>query len=582
MRVLATAGHVDHGKSTLVRRLTGMEPDRLAEERSRGLTIDLGFAWTEVDGRLLAFVDVPGHERFVSNMLAGVGPVAAALVVVAADEGWQAQSAEHLAALDAFGVRHGLLVVTKADRADPAPVLADARDRIAGTTLGDVPAVAVSGRTGEGLDRLRAELAALADRLPDPDPAADVRLWIDRAFTVRGSGTVVTGTLGAGTVRTGDELVLAGTGDRVTVRGLQSLGNTAAEIPAVARIAVNLRGVDRDRVRRGDALLTPGAWPCSAELDARLRGDKAAELHRELVLHLGAAAVPCRVRPLGTDTVRLTLRSALPVRAGDTGLLRDPGEHRVPAGIEVLDVCPPGLRRRGAARRRALELGAGEAAAAYVRRQGAVTGSELRTLGWDPPFPPRVDDWVVDDGLWENLPARARDGYAAWSRGDELAAGMPADALRRELGVPAELLPATLARAGLELRDGLVRRPGSAGALPERVERALREVERGLAAAPFRAPEADDLAALGLGRRELAAAERAGRLWRLADGLVLGPDAPRRAAEVLRGLAGTFTVSQARRALGTTRRVAVPLLEHLDADGVTECLPDGTRRISPG
>ena len=204
MQVIATAGHVDHGKSALVRALTGMEPDRWAEERRRGLTIDLGFAWmTLPDGERLAFVDVPGHERFVPNMLAGVGPVPAVLIVVAADGGWMPQSAEHLAAIDAVGIRHGLLAVTRSDLADPGPATRQALDRIAGSHLGTVEAVAVSAVTGAALPELRAALARLIASLPAPDPAAPVRLWVDRSFSIRGSGTVVTGTLPAGTVAIG-------------------------------------------------------------------------------------------------------------------------------------------------------------------------------------------------------------------------------------------------------------------------------------------------------------------------------------------------------------------------------------------
>src|SRR5690349_6898877 len=218
MYVVATAGHVDHGKSTLVRALTGMEPDRWAEERRRGLTIDLGFAWTELaPGLTVAFVDVPGHERFVPNMLAGVGPVPAALFVVAADEGWKPQSAEHLAALHALGVRHGLLVITRADLAEPGAALRQARAELAATSMAGAEAVTVSAVTGEGLDDLRAALDRLVDGLPPADPGAPVRLWIDRAFTIKGAGTVVTGTLGAGRLRPGDELALGG--DTVRVRG---------------------------------------------------------------------------------------------------------------------------------------------------------------------------------------------------------------------------------------------------------------------------------------------------------------------------------------------------------------------------
>ncbi|EHR51425.1 selenocysteine-specific elongation factor SelB [Saccharomonospora marina XMU15] len=579
MHVVATAGHVDHGKSALVRALTGMEPDRLAEERSRGLTVDLGFAWTELSDHVLAFVDVPGHERFVSNMLAGTGPVAAAMFVVAADEGWQAQSGEHLAALDAFGVRHGLLVVTKADRADPAPVLAQARDRIAATSLGRVHAVAVSARTGEGLDRLRQHLVALADELPEPDRDADVRLWIDRAFTVRGAGTVVTGTLGAGTIGVGEQLRL-GTGPRVTVRGLQALGQPRDEVDAVARVAVNLRGVDRGDVRRGDTLLTPGAWEHTREVDVRLRGAKSAEVHRGLVLHVGAAAVAARVRPLGTDTARLALAAPLPLRAGDTGLLRDPGQHRVPAGVDVLDPDPPPLRRRGAARARAAELDERDdaVAAAYVRRHGAVPLSRLRALGWHPPAS-RVGSFAVDERLLAELPGRAKQEFAAWRAREPLASGLPVRSLRQTLAVPSEVLTAVLPQTGLELRDGVLRDPGSTENLPERIDRAVREVERMLDSCPFHAPEADDLSRLGLGTRELAAAERAGRLLRVARGVVLAPRSLSRARAVLTGLPQPFTVSQARKALDTTRRVAVPLLERLDADGVTRRHDDGTRTL---
>ena len=223
MHVIATAGHVDHGKSALVRALTGMEPDRWAEERRRGLTIDLGFAWTTLpSGRRLALVDVPGHERFVGNMLAGVGSVPAALVVVAADDGWSAQTAEHVAVLDALGVRHALLAVTKSDVADAGPVLADVRERLAGTSMGEVTGVGVSALTGAGMPELTAALERLLAELPAPATDGSVRLWIDRAFTIRGAGTVVTGTLAAGAVEAGDRLDLGGR--EVVVRGVQSLG----------------------------------------------------------------------------------------------------------------------------------------------------------------------------------------------------------------------------------------------------------------------------------------------------------------------------------------------------------------------
>jgi selenocysteine-specific elongation factor len=238
MYVIATAGHVDHGKSTLVRALTGMEPDRWAEERRRGMTIDLGYAWMTLPaGDKLAFVDVPGHERFVPNMLAGLGPVPAVMFVVAADGGWMPQSAEHLAAVDALGVRHGLLVITRSDLADPAPATRQARAEIARTSLGAVEAISVSAVTGQGLDDLRAALVRLVDSLGAAAPArpTPIRLWIDRSFTIKGAGTVVTGTLPAGTVRNGQELALAPSGRTVRVRGLEALGEPAATVTGVAR-----------------------------------------------------------------------------------------------------------------------------------------------------------------------------------------------------------------------------------------------------------------------------------------------------------------------------------------------------------
>lgn len=598
MRVIATAGHVDHGKSTLLRRLTGMEPDRWEEERRRGLTIDLGFAWTELDGDTLAFVDVPGHERFVPNMLAGVGPVPAALFVVAADEGWMPQSAEHLSALHALGVRHGLLAVSKADRATPDDTARQARQRIARSSLGDVPWVAVSGTTGDGLSELRTALAALARSLPQPDTDADVRLWVDRAFTVRGAGTVVTGTLAAGTLRAGDTLALL-SGERVRVRAIQSLGRDVERASAVARVALNLRGVEPGTIRRGDALLRPDVWLATSVLDVRLRPDVAGgqtddhgapaltegrSSSRHLMLHAGSAAVPARVRPLGADTARLTLDRSLPLRTGDVCLLRDPGEHRIHAGVDVLDVDPPALGRTGSARRRAAELTTedpAELAARYLRRHGFVRTAALRVRGL-PDVGVDVGGWLADADRWAELPKQARERVRAWRAANPLAAGMPAGELRRELGLPdVGLLDPVLAESGLSHADGVVRERAAGPELPGNVDQAVRTLESRLAEARFRAPDADELRALGLGHRELAAAVRAGRLSRIADGVVLGPDAVSDAARVLADMPQPFTVSQARQALGTTRRVAVPLLELLDAEGVTQLRPDGSRVRRP-
>ncbi len=584
MHVIATAGHVDHGKSTLVRALTGMEPDRWAEERRRGMTIDLGFAWTALpSGAVVAFVDVPGHERFVPNMLAGVGPVPAALFVVAADEGWMPQSTEHLAALDALGVRHGLLAVTRADLADPAPAASLARAEIAATSLGAVETVAVSAVTGAGLDELRAALDRLVARLPAPDLDAPVRVWVDRSFTIRGSGTVVTGTLGAGRLRAGDALELAG-GRPVRIRGLQSLGAPVSQAAAVARVAVNLRGADRDEVGRGDALVTPGRFLVTELVDVRLTGDPVATLPAELTLHVGSAAVTARVRPLGVDTARLMLSTALPLRIGDRALLRDPGRHHVAGGVTVLDVAPPPLRRRGAAAARAAELSTMDGVPderAELRRRGLVRRAELERMGVPVTLAPVAGDWLADPARWSALRAALVGQVTAYVRDHPLEPGAPVEALRHALGLPDRVLVDALVAPPLLARAGRVGLAGPGSGLPEPVARAVDRVRADLAGQPFRAPEAARLVELGLGPRELAAAVRAGALVRVADGVVLLPGAVEAAVKVLSGLPQPFTLSDARKALETTRRVAVPLLELLDRQGATRRLPDDRRAVTP-
>ncbi|GAA4892821.1 selenocysteine-specific translation elongation factor [Actinomycetospora straminea] len=595
MRVVATAGHVDHGKSTLVRALTGMEPDRWAEERRRGMTIDLGFAWTTLPGSAepVAFVDVPGHERFVTQMLAGVGPVPATMFVVAADSGWMPQSTEHLDALDALGVRDGLLVVTRSDLADPELARDEALEHLAESSLGRLPAVCVSGATGAGLDELRSALSALVGGLPAPDLDADVRLWVDRAFTVRGAGTVVTGTLGAGTIHVGDELAL---GSRtVTVRGLQALGESVDPVAAVARVALNLRGVGLDEVGRGDALTTPGKWLRSDVVDVRVgppRGaDVAVDLPQQVMLHVGSAAVAARVRPLSTEPgaermVRLTLREPLPLRPGDHALLRDPGAHRVLGGVTVLDVRPPALRRRGAARARAGELAATDGtpdALGELARRHLMQRDELVALGASVPDEiPSAGGWLVDPGWLPTLASRLVAAVAAHAEAQPLDAGLPAKAAARALELPEpRLLDLVLAEPGassLVAAGGRIR-SRDAGGLPEGVRAAVATVRSELAEAPFAAPEAHRLAELGLRTRELGAAVQAGALLKVGDGIYLAPDAVDVAVARLAGLPSPFTLSEARQALGTTRRVAVPLLEYLARQGRTRRDDEGRHAL---
>ncbi|MGW3352617.1 SelB domain-containing protein [Nonomuraea rubra] len=616
MYVIATAGHVDHGKSTLVRALTGIEPDRWAEERRRGMTIDLGFAWTTLpSGRRLAFVDVPGHERFVTNMLAGLGPVPAVMFVLAADQGWQAQSQEHWEAIEALGVERGLLVVTRCDLMDPAPAVEEARERVAW------PVVTVAGSTGEGLGELRAALDRMVAGLPVADARAPVRLWIDRAFTIRGAGTVVTGTLAAGRLRVGDVLVLDG--ERVRVKGLQVTGEAVESVRAAARVAVNLRGVELERVSRGKALLTPGGWVETSVADVRLEtGAGAGEPPREAVLHIGSASVPVRVRPFGpvhggtaggagmgsvagtahaagapraygtahaagaaggggACAVRLVLARALPLRVGDRALLRCSG--RPITGVVVLDVLPPPLRGRGAGTRRAAELApfaASDRAAARMPDAATVLGwrgmvrrSELVAMGLDPrPLEvPGAGDWLVDAGRWKELGERLGAIVAEQP-------GIPVDAARTALGLPARELVEALVRACPPLRvsDGRIDGDG----VPDAVAEAVGRLREELARAPYLAPEAARLPELGLTRQAVALAARAGLVLRLADGVVLLPGADVAAARVLARLPQPFTAGDARAALGTNRRVVIPLLEHLDRLRLTRRLDERLRVVT--
>lgn len=621
--VVATAGHVDHGKSALVRALTGIEPDRWDEEKRRGLTIDLGFAWTTLpSGREVSFVDVPGHERFLGNMLAGLGPAPIVCFVIAADEGWMPQSSDHRDALAALGIDRGLIVVTRTDLApDRVPaVIAQARRALAGTGLAAAPALGVSALTGAGLDELRTALDAVLAAAPPAAPEDRVRLWIDRAFTVGGAGTVVTGTLAAGSVAVGDRLALSGRdlSGPVDVRGVHSRNTPVDRAEPTARVAVNLRGAAAGSVHRGDALLTPDAWWETEVVDVRGTsvgtgtgsdtgtdsggrsgsgtgadpGTAAGEvdltgLAEQLTVHLGTAAVPARLRPFDSLHARLHLERALPLAVGDRAVLRDPGSEAPLAGVELLDVDPPALGRRGAGTRRAAALARmtphGDLLT-EVRRRDAMAAAQARRLGVPVPDPlpdgvRAVGELLVAEDALARWAAELRRAVAAHAERDPLSAGLPLGAAQDRLGLPdPRLLPVVAARTGLVHDAGRLRTPGQGDGLGP-AEAGVAALEQRLRRNPFAAPEADDLSGWRLGARELAAAARLGRVLRLPDGVVLLPDAPARAMRVLAGLDQPFTASAARQALGTTRRVAIPLLEHLDSRGWTRRVDAGRREV---
>ncbi|MEX3508524.1 selenocysteine-specific translation elongation factor [Kocuria carniphila] len=595
MYVVATSGHVDHGKSTLVRALTGMEPDRWAEEKRRGLTIDLGFAWVDLaSGKNVAFVDVPGHERFLGNMLAGLGPAPVVCFVVAADEGWQAQSSDHRDALAALGIERGLIVLTKTDRAPERveAVTEQVRGELAGTGLRDAPVVAVSAQNGTGLGEFRSALDSLLDGLPLPDPADRLRLWVDRAFSVSGAGTVVTGTLTSGTVRVGDRLLLLGQGRgrSVTVRSLQSHNSSVESIGPTNRVAINLRGISAEDIHRGDALLAPNAWPTTDELDVRrMSGISFEDAPAEIMVHAGSSSVPARLRPFDDDHARVQLSRELALIPGDRLVMRYPEARVLLGGARVLDVDPAGLTRRGDSARQAAWLAGlpdtGDAVA-ETKRRGAVRVARLHQLGLvatDTAEPPadanilRAGQWWIHRPVLISWAGQLRTAVERLHERDPLSPGLTRGAAIGELSLPGpELLSAIIKQAQLEERDGSITVPGRAAGLGA-AEKSLTTVEAQLTKNPFAAPEAYELDDLGLGPRELAAAERAGRLLRLEGGVVVLPNAPALAMRELARLEQPFTTSQARQAWGTTRRVAIPLLEHLDARGWTRRL-DGSKR----
>jgi selenocysteine-specific elongation factor len=360
------------------------------------------------------------------------------------------------------------------------------------------------------------------------------------------------------------------------------LSRPVGNASAVARVAVNLRGAEPDALRRGAALLTPRRFHVTSTLDVRVHGDPVTALPRSVMLHVGSAAVAARVRPLGTDTARLTLSRALPLRIGDRGLLRDPGQHHIAGGASVLDVAPPPLNRRGAAAERARLLATLDGQPdmrSELSRRGVIKRTDLERMGVTPTSSPITGEWLIDPDLRQTMQARLGPHVADWRREHPLEPGPPVEVTRQALRLPDRSLVHALVSPPLTVRDGRVVRIDDGTGLPPSIAEAIEKLQADLGAAPFAAPDAARLAELRLGPRELAAATRAGALVRVAEGVVLLPGSVERSVSVLAALTQPFTVSEAKQALGTTRRVAVPLLELLDRRRLTERLPDDRRRV---
>jgi selenocysteine-specific elongation factor len=424
-----------------------------------------------------------------------------------------------------------------------------------------------------------------------------VRIWVDRAFSITGSGTVVTGTLPAGTVRRGDELALTPAMRPVRVRALQSLGDTAAELTGVARAALNLRGIDLADVRRGMALIQPGRWVIARQVDVRLGHHQDDGLPATMTLHVGSARTPAKVRMLGSGHARLTLRDPVPLHVADRVLLRDPGAAasqdapgavtapwRGITGAVVLDLNPPPLTRRGAAAAATAELASwpeSPTAANLLMRRGLARSADLAAMGMTGLPPPVAAGWLADPAHWASLAVRLTSLVAEYAEREPLAPGLPAEAAREALRLPDRRLVPALAQAAksVTITGGLLTAASAQTGLPPALASAVAALIAYLDERPFDAPDAARLTELGLDRRDLAAAARHGALLRISDQIVLAPGADARAAEILAGLDQPFTAADARAALGSTRRTAIPLLEYLDRQRITQRLPDDRRRM---
>jgi len=556
MRVFATAGHVDHGKSTLIKTLTGTNPDRWAEEQERGLTIDLGFAHLETpDGQRISFIDVPGHVRYLGNMLAGVGGINGCLFVVDANEGWMPQTEEHLRILQLTGAPSGVVALTKADLCDADHLelaTLEVIDHVEGTFLEGATIVPVSATTGAGMDELLEALASLARSTPASVDRDRPRLFVDRVFAAKGSGTVVTGTLRDGSFAVGDHVVVGPRQLEARIRGIQTLGESVERIAPGHRVALNLAGIDHRDLQRGDGVVKPGQWFHSDRIDARLQvldslGHKVSR-RGAYTVHIGSDEIPTRLRVIGPESVepgatafvRLHLDRPVPLLPHDHFILRESGRSETVGGGQVLDVNPvrPASRATPDTDWRRV-----------VAERGPITVHQLSLLTGES-IAPTVGAWVLDQSRFEAMHDDvAKRIEAAGAEGLDVAVF---DDIERAV-------IDTL--AGVALDNGRVRSKGTTDPLLEHP--VIEQLRTGLCAPPAPADISNAdlrrLAKLGV------LFERDGE-WFHVDALETARSTAR---DLLTAHPGGFTMSQFREALGVTRKHAVPLATELDARGIT-------------
>jgi selenocysteine-specific elongation factor len=625
--VIGTAGHVDHGKSTLVKALTGIDPDRLQEEREREMTIDLGFAWLQLPGGMsVSVVDVPGHERFIKNMLAGVGGIDAALLVIAADEGPMPQTSEHLAILDLLEIDRGIVVLTKCDLVDREwldLVTEETRERLAGTLLGNATIVPVSSISGVGLEDLRTAIRDVLLSMPERAVSGRPRLPIDRAFTVAGFGTVVTGTLLDGSLEVGQDVVLLPSGARARVRGIQSHGRKADRGEPGARTAVNLSGIERDAIQRGDVLTTPGWLEPTSLLDVHLRlirdAPQPLEQNDQVDLFIGSAESLGNVTLLNAERmlpgeegwVQIRLVRPIAAAAGDRFIVRRPSPSVTIGGGRVIDPHPKRHRR----------FRADVIAALETKASGSLEERLLQILLGDPPTVRDVGDQLgitladardliqqsIDTGdiivlgpdisgpLAPNRLITRQDRYrhtcgsltallAEFHRRQPLRRGMPKEEVKSRLQIGGRIFDGiiqTLARSDAVVDHGsLLSLPDHTIRLTEAEQNAATRFAEALALNPNSPPSPEGF---GISADLLAALADMGQIVRLPDNVVFGSEQLakiQRETLAIIDARGNITLAQFRDHFGSSRKYAQAVLEYFDHQRVTRRVGDARVRGS--
>ncbi|GAB4468862.1 MAG: selenocysteine-specific translation elongation factor [Anaerolineae bacterium] len=610
--VIGTAGHVDHGKSTLVEALTGIDPDRLEEEKAREMTIDLGFAWlTLPNGTSAGVIDVPGHRDFIENMLAGVGGIDMALLVVAADEGIMPQTREHLAILDLLEVQHAVVALTKVDLVEDAEwldlVTLDIETLLESTALAGAPIVPVSARTGQGLgDLLAAVESVLSTRPPRPDMGKP-RLPVDRVFTISGFGTVVTGTLSGGSLKIGDEVEIVPGGRRARIRGLQSHKQKVDRVSPGSRVAINLSGISTEEITRGCVVAMPGLLRPTTLVDLRFRhlpdAGRPLAHNAEVKFFSGAAESLGHVRLIGARELQpgeegwlqVRLADALALDRGDRFILRYPSPPQTIGGGTVLDPHPPHRWRRFKGevigRMEMLAQGTPEELLMHALDENLMLpqGQIAALSGLDSAQVTAVVDrlaadgdilmlpggWLITEATWNRIASQIAQELGAYHAQNPLRAGMPREELRSRLGLDARRFTVIAARA-VETRvmvdeGAVVRLANHEVRFTPAQQQAVDELRRQLKANPFSPPSFKE-AALIVGEEVLQVLIARGELVAVSTEVFFDANTYARLVEGVRAhlsRQGTITVAEARDLFQTSRKYALALLEHLDAIGVT-------------